>query len=294
MNNAFENVFERLEQKASAAIQPESGDYMQDGLLYCGKCNTAKQCRIELFGAVRTPYCLCKCAAAARDAEQAEYRRREKLQEIQKLRRLGFPDVEMTRWTFDNDDGTYERITTAAKNYVAKFAEMRKRGKGLLLFGKVGTGKTFAAACIANALIDSGVPCLVTNFARLCNTISGLYDGKQDYIDGLNRFDLLVIDDLASERDTEYMGEIVQNIIDSRYRTGLPLIITTNLTSEELKHPSEIRKQRIYSRLFEMCVPIEVKHSDRRKDKLIADYDEFNALLGLNAAESNRKPESAG
>ena len=291
MNNAFEGVFDRLQQKASAAIKPENGDYVQDGLLYCGKCNTPKQCRIELFGAVRTPYCLCKCAAAARDAENEEYRRREKMQQIQSMRRLGFPDVEMIRWTFDNDDGTNEKLSTAARNYVANFAEMKKRGKGLLLFGKVGAGKTFAAACIANALIDTGVPCLVTNFARLVNTISGMYDGKQDYIDGLNRFDLLVIDDLASERDTEYMGEIVQNIIDSRYRAGLPLIITTNLTAEELKHPSEIRKQRIYSRLFEMCVPIEVKHKDRRKDKLIADYDEMNALLGLNAAEGSETPE---
>ena len=281
----FENVFDRLEQKAAVEIKPETGDYVKDGLLYCGKCNTPKQCRVELFGSVRMPFCLCKCAAEARAAEEAEFKKYQKLQEIQKLRRLGFPDAEMCRWTFENDDQTNEALTTVAKNYVAKFAEMRKRGKGLLLFGKVGAGKTFAAACIANALIDSGVPCLVTNFARLVNTISGMYDGKQDYIDGLNRFDLLVIDDLASERDTEYMGEIVQNIIDSRYRAGLPLIITTNLTSEELKHPSEIRKQRIYSRLFEMCIPLEVKHKDRRKEKLIADFDEFNALLGLQENE---------
>ena len=108
-----------------------------------------------------------------------------------------------------------------------------------------------------------------------------MYDGKQEYIDGLNQFDLLVIDDLASERDTEYMGEIVQNIIDSRYRSNLPLIITTNLTSDELKHPSTIRKERIYSRLFEMCVPVEVKGSDRRKEKLINNYREFKEMLGI-------------
>ncbi|MBR4152065.1 MAG: ATP-binding protein [Selenomonadaceae bacterium] len=278
-------IFEALEKAAAKSSAPDDGDFVKDGLLYCGKCFTPKQCRVELFGEIRTPFCLCKCAAEKRDAEEAERKRVEKMQEVQKLRRLGFPDAELSRWTFDNDDGTDEKLSTAARNYVANFAEMKKRGKGLLLFGKVGTGKTFASACIANALIDKGVPCLVTNFARLVNTIAGMYDGKQDYIDGLNRFDLLVIDDLASERDTEYMGEIVQNIIDSRYRAGLPLIVTTNLTSDELKHPQEIRKQRIYSRLFEMCVPLEVKHKDRRKEKLIADFDEMNALLGLNAAD---------
>ena len=129
---------------------------------------------------------------------------------------------------------------------------------------------------------------MVTNFARLVNTISGMYGGKQEYIDGLNQFDLLVIDDLASERDTEYMGEIVQNIIDARYRSGLPLIVTTNLTSEELKFPAEIRKQRIYSRLFEMCVPVEVTGTDRRRQKLINEYDEIGNLLGLNVAESGK------
>ena len=108
-----------------------------------------------------------------------------------------------------------------------------------------------------------------------------MFEEKQQYIDGLKRFDLLIIDDLASERDTEYMGEIVQNIIDSRYRSGLPLIITTNLTAEELKHPAEIRKQRIYSRLFEMCVPVEVKGYDRRKKKLVMEHEEMSKILGL-------------
>lgn len=194
---------------------------------------------------------------------------------------MGFPDSEMEKWSFDKDDLSNEKISTIARKYVDNFDEMKSRGKGLLFYGSVGTGKTFMSACIANALIEKGHPCLVTNFARLCNTISGMFDGKQQYIDGLDKFHLLVIDDLASERDTEYMGEIVQNIIDARYRSGLPLIITTNLTADELKHPAEMRKKRIYSRLFEMCVPIEVKGKDRRKEKIKSDYKDLEELLGL-------------
>ena len=232
------------------------------------------------MGIERKPMCLCKCMAEQKEAEEKERKRLEFLDEIRKLRRLGFPDKEMSEWRFENDDHSNERITGICQRYVKNFPEMRKNGKGLLLFGSVGTGKTFMSACIANALIDQGLPCLVTNFARLCNTISGLYD-KQPYIDGLNKFSLLVIDDLASERDTEYMGEIVQEIIDARYRSGLPLIITTNLTSEELKHPAEMRKQRIYSRLFEMCIPVEVKGKDRRKEKLKIEFESYEDLLGL-------------
>ena len=274
-------IMDKLEMTASQQIRAEEGDYILDGLLYCHKCNTPKQCRIEFLNEIRTPMCLCKCEKEKRDQREAEIKRQEFQRHIARLKRMGFPDSEMEKWTFDRDDHQNEKISTVARNYVENFEQLKEKGKGLLLFGSVGTGKTFISACIANALIDKGHPCLVTNFARLVNTISGMYDGKQAYIDGLDKFHLLVIDDLASERDTEYMGEIVQNIIDARYRSGLPLIITTNLTSEELKHPADMRKQRIYSRLFEMCVPIEVKGTDRRKEKLKTDFKELEELLGL-------------
>lgn len=273
--------------KAAEQNAEEQGDYRKDGLLYCGKCHTPKQCKVVMFGHERIVHCICKCKAEKLQAEEAERKRIERLRHIDRLRKMGFPDAEMQNWTFDKDDQKNEQISKVAHNYVDNFAEMKKRGKGLLLYGEVGTGKTFISACIANALIDKGHACLVTNFARLVNTIQSTFDGKQDYIDSLNDFDLIVIDDLASERDTEYMGEIVQNIIDSRYRAKLPLIITTNLTSDELKNAKEIRKQRIYSRLFEMCVPIEVKGNDRRRQKLKHDFDDLRELLEIDVAERN-------
>lgn len=277
----IKSAIANIEKAAAERIKAEQGDYIIDGLLYCGKCNTPKQTRVILFGVERTPMCLCKCAVEQRDREEAERKRIEFEKRIKELRRAGFPDDEMKNWTFAADDGENKKISTVARNYVDNFPQMKDNGKGLLLFGPVGTGKTFAAACIANALIDKAEPCLVTNFSRLVNTISGMYDGKQEYIDGLNRFSLLVIDDLASERNTEYMNEIVFSIIDSRYRAGLPLIVTTNLTGEELKHPAEISKQRIYSRLLEMCIPLEVKGNDRRRERLKDDFAQYAGLLGL-------------
>lgn len=280
-HSIFTGMLESIESRASQAIKAEEGDYEIDGILYCGKCNTPKQVEIELFGAIRKPFCLCKCAAEKRDAEAAEWDRMQRDLRIKEMRKMGFPESEMSKWTFAADDGTNPKISKVAMNYVENFAEMRRRGKGLLMFGTVGTGKTFYSACIVNALIDKGYPCMITNFARLVNTISGMYDGKQQYIDGLNRFDLLVIDDLAAERNTEYMNEIVYNIIDSRYRAGLPTIITTNLSADEIKNPADISKQRTYSRLLEMCVPVEVEGRDRRRAKLIEDHAELKDMLGL-------------
>lgn len=270
-----------IERIAADTIRAERGDYIMDGLLHCGKCKTPKQVRVEIFGRLRTPMCLCKCAAEQRDREEQERQRQKFEEKIRELRKAGFPDEEMQRWTFAHDDHANEYISAIARNYVENFPEMKEHGKGLVFFGPVGTGKTFTAACIANALIDKGRPCMVTNFARLVNTVTGMFEGKQEYIDSLNRFHLLVIDDLAAERNTEYMNEIVFNIIDSRYRAGLPMIITTNLLANELKNPADMAKKRIYSRLFDMCLMVEVKGEDRRRAHLKQDHAKYRDLLGI-------------
>lgn len=277
----FDNVFEALVKRSQEQITPEAGDYVIDGLLYCHKCNTPKQCRIEVFGKEMKPMCLCKCEQERIEAEKAAAAERAFDERVKNLRKMGFPSSDMEGWVFDRDDGENPKIATICRKYVENWQTMKKDGKGLLFYGDVGTGKTFFASCIANALIDKGIPCLVTNFSRLINTVSGMYDGKQDYIDGLNRFQLLVIDDLAAERDTEYASEIVYSVIDARYRAGLPLIVTTNLTNEQLKHPDTEAKNRVFSRLFEMCLPFAVTGKDRRKAKLRQDYADYKALLGV-------------
>lgn len=278
---SFADAFAAVERNAAAAIKVEAGDYEKDGLIYCGKCNTPKQCFVEVFGTIRTPPCLCACKKAERDAEEEARRQREFAEKVNRYRCMGFPESEMAKWNFAADDGTNPKMSAAMQNYVLHFDEFRKQGKGLLLFGDVGTGKTFLAACVANALIDKGVPCLVTNFARIANTVQGLFEGRQEYYDSLNKFPLLVLDDLSAERKTEYMQEIVFNVIDARYRAKLPLIITTNLTREELMNPADVTYQRIYSRLFEMCTPIEVAGADRRHAALKNDIAATKQLLGL-------------
>ena len=276
------DVIEGISRKAAEAAPEAPGDYVVDGLLYCGKCRTPKQTLFAPMGLPpRVVSCMCRCASERYELEQEEWRHKQQLQRIARMREAGFPDGEMARFTFELDDQKNTELSKLCRSYVDNFQNFLKRGKGLLLYGPTGTGKTFAAACISNALIDKGIPCLSTNFARLTNTISGLYEGKQDYIDGLGQFQLLVIDDLAAERDTEFMGELVYSIIDARYRQRLPLIVTSNLTAQELKSPGQMRRQRVFSLIFEMCVPYEVKGTDRRRQKLRDTHDEDRKLLGL-------------
>ena len=113
------------------------------------------------------------------------------------------------------------------------------------------------------------------------NELQGMWEGKNEYIESLNKYSLLVIDDLGAERGTEYMQEQIFNIIDSRYRSGLPFIVTTNLTMEQMKKPQEVAYQRIYDRVLERCHPIRIDGVSRRREKVRDSYLETQSLLGL-------------
>lgn len=274
----MENVIDNLSSIVPTDSDTHTGD---DGLLYCNRCHTARQSRFELFGKIRTVNCLCQCMAEERDRLREEQKRQEYMTRVMSNRAVGFPDKELMNCTFDSDDGSMPVITNAMKAYVDNFNTFRKNGKGLLLYGDVGTGKTFFAACIVNALINKGYPCLMTNFSRLTNQIAGMWEGKQEYIDSLNMFSLVAIDDLGVERDTEYMNENVTTIIDSLYRAKVPMIITSNYTPKQLTESCEIRKKRVYDRMLERCHPVKVNGSSRRKEMGRNDFLETNKILGL-------------
>ena len=257
-----------------------SDDYIKDGMLYCGKCNTPKQIRLSVFGGPeRIVSCLCECGMKEREKEREEREREDRRRDLERRRDVGFPDDVYRDCNFDKDDLAHPDVTLRCKGFVEHFDDFYRDGMGLLFYGPVGTGKTFYASCIANALIDKGYPCLVTNFSRIINKYQSAYDDRQDYLDALNRFDLLVIDDLAVERDTDYVNEIVQTIIDARYRVRKPIIVTTNLTPDELTNPDGVRKQRGYSRLYAMTHPIKVDGADRRRSELRDRYANMERLL---------------
>lgn len=277
----MEEIISSLVNRDAESIHACAEDYVKDGILYCGKCNTPKQGEYRMPWGIIKPYILCQCETMKREREEQEVKARELYERIHRNRREGFTDKTMRSWTFEADDRANEKISTLAHRYVDNFPDMRKTGKGLLLFGDVGVGKSVIVACIVNALIDKGYPCMMTNFSRLVNTLQGRFEGRQEYIDSLNRYTMLAIDDLGVERDTQAVNEIVYSVIDARERAGLPLIVTTNLSSQELKHPRNKHEERIFSRLMGMCVPVEVTGCDRRKERLKEDFGELKDLLGL-------------
>lgn len=274
----------------AAPEKPQDDEYINpaDGLIYCKKCNTPRQKSLVLFGRPFTPYMMCRCRQEAYEAEEARQRRQECMDDIAAKRSVGLHDRALWECTFANDLG-YNPQIQKAREYVNKFDEMQKRGAGLLLWGGIGTGKTFLAGCIANALIDRQVPVLMTTSGRILNTLTGMFqEDRNGYIDSFSRYSLLILDDLGMERSTEFALEQVFNVIDTRYRSKKPMIVTTNLTLEELKHPPDLAHSRIYDRILEVCVPIKINSQNIRSISREANFKEMSLLLSGSKNSSDR------
>lgn len=272
---------DRMMDGIAAAATPAPEDYTDPatGLLCCGKCHTAKQCRVTLFECERLMPCLCQCEKERREAAEAARREQERLNKIRHLKANALQDKALLAYTFCRDDGQNPAMKYA-RRYVEHWPEMKKRGQGLLLWGGVGTGKTFAAACIAHALTEQAVPVLMTNFSKILNSLSGMFsEDRNKYLASFNHFSLLIIDDLGIERNSEYALEQVYNVIDSRYLSRLPFIITTNLPLAELQAPRDLAHARIYDRVLERCTPICFNGPNYRKGNAAANKSEAAKLL---------------
>ena len=265
---------------SNAVPVPENEYLGEDGLLHCSVCNRNTQTRIEVPwepGKARVVRCICDC----KKQELEAHKERERQEEIERNRYDCFNGTNMKPWNFDNDDKRNPGLSKSMESYVKDFTDYKREGKGLLLHGECGTGKTYYAAAIANALIDKGYLVKMTNFFQLANQLWDAKEGKQAFVDHLNKYTLLIIDDFGTEQDTTYMKSQVYNFIDARYRSGLPLIITTNLTPEEIKNPGDIAYQRVCDRLLERCVPVEVGGGSRRRQKFAKTFGAFKEKLGL-------------
>lgn len=270
----MENIFQ--------SVQLREDEYLDEtsNLIHCSRCRTPRQKRLEIIGKLYEPRCMCACQTAAYEQREQERKQQEFLDVVAKNRSVGLTDPVLRKHTFENDLGYNPKQMKMAKRFVENWDEFRKNAMGLLLWGYVGTGKSYIAGCIANALLDKGVPVMMTNFTRMLNKLTDMYSGdRNSYIDSFNSFPLLIIDDLGVERNSEFAREQVFNIIDSRYRSQLPMIVTTNLTVDELKNPEDLARARIYDRVLERCTAIKVNDQNIRKLNMAGNLARAKQLL---------------
>ena len=280
----YDNAIFRLATEA----EPQPEDYTgEDGLLYCGSCRQPKEAYFtegkNLFGRDRHPK-ECDCQRKRRETLEASHREYKHREEVERLKRKGFTDPAMREWTFENDNGKCPQMHKAY-SYVEQWERVSTGNYGLILWGNVGTGKSYFAGCVANALMEKEVSVCMTNFALILNDLAASYKDRNEYIARLCSFPLLIkancvrLTIFGMERGTEYGLEQVYNVIDSRYRSRKPLIVTTNLTLEELQNPEDTPHARIYDRLIEMCTPVRITGENFRKAAAREKMEQLKKLL---------------
>lgn len=139
------------------------------------------------------------------------------------------------------------------RRYIQAIDANLDTGRGLWLVGDVGTGKTTLAMLVSKAALQAGRSVAIYSLPRLLNLIRETIDsteGKLDFFDRLAAVDLLHIDDLGAEHQTDWVLEQLYSIVNARYESQRAILATSNLTPEKL---SEQIGPRTVSRLEEMC-----------------------------------------
>lgn len=267
----------------------EEGDWLdEEGLLMCGKCNTRRQ-MIKDFPDPDHPgqtipqkvFISCQCRAEAFRKREEEGKRRKEQERIARLKQNSLMDYSWRKISFEH----FQEIEQNRKNlklckrYVEHFDEMFQKNQGLWFYGASGTGKTFMAACIANALLDKGQSVIMTSFVRMVNYMQSAKEPDYDILERLNWAKLLILDDLGAERSTTTGLEKVYSLIDSRYRAQRPLILTTNLSPNDMLAVSDLRYARIYDRIYEMCYAVPFTDQPWRKIEAAQRFEAMQKFL---------------
>src|SRR5215213_8619972 len=142
-------------------------------------------------------------------------------------------------------------VLRLAKKRVQEFADLwpnTSEGKGLLLMGGCGAGKTHLAVAALIEVINSGKPgrVLFTNFQDLIQEIQASFDSDQvpakaEIMRPVLEADLLVLDELGSQKPTTFVQDILYYVINTRYNEELTTIFTTNY----LDHQPEAKQERL-------------------------------------------------
>ena len=281
----FDGAVRTIMANADKNAATEDAVMGEDGFLHCRVCGEAVEAELpeelkRIFHNRKTRPRMCKCARDRADAEEVEENKRQIQYRIEELRSEGLYSVFYEDCAFSKDDRRDQRASEIARKYVEKFDEMQKDNTGLMFWGGVGTGKSYLAACIANALIEKLHPVMMAPIQDIAAAMTENYGAHRDSILAkVESVDLLILDDIGAERGTDYMIQQEYDIINRRCNTKKPLIVTTNLTPQQMKDKSNINRCRIFDRIEGMCLAMKVGGESRRGEIAKEKAKRFKKLL---------------
>ena len=279
----------------------EAGDSFyigEDGLKHCTVCNEQLEIAVKWpWGTVKHT-CVCKCGSDKFKADWAALKTDAtglQILRYQSINRKLNPSV--LDATFEKDNGSQPKLSFC-REYAKNFEEKLKRGSGLILLGPCGTGKSFGAACILNSVLNQGYQALMITVEKIAEQAEEAgFEGRGEYFDELMNIPLLIIDDLGTARETEYMMEITNRVISDRDKSMKPLIVTTNIPYEDIKNPRNDDWARIWSRINSRSIPVNFSGTDKRSESAARLRDETRKQIEIftqDALSSTRMNENEG
>jgi DNA replication protein DnaC len=168
-------------------------------------------------------------------------------------------------------DMATRHVVSAVEGFVEDLDRNLADGSGMWLMGNTGTGKTTLGMLVAKMALAAGRTVAVYFTPKLLTQIRQTYqateseDAYDAFFKRLTSVDLLYIDDLGSERHTDWVVEQLYALVNERYESRRSMLITTNLGPEELE--GQIGSRTV-SRLTQICDEVPVFGDDRRYGKV--------------------------
>lgn len=251
----------------------------------CKVCGENKTVEVDVMGKVKYMPIRCKCEMDEYEKTIERTANAEKQIKVDRLRNFSLMDKRFEQCTFDKWTVGSKKLRNVAEKYVENWGQNKQDNLGIVFSGPVGTGKTYAVSCIANALLSKGVPVMAVNMIGLMNKIkktfgSNLEDGKYEVLVAIKNSDLFILDDLGAEYLTDWSKTLLYEMIDERYRQKLPLIITTNMTTKKLQDKLTVDGiERIYDRIMALCTDYPVFGDSLRKDEHKTKQELFKKMM---------------
>ena len=180
----------------------------------------------------------------------------------------------LKNYNFENFRTTDEskKVLDLAKKFTQDCTQNRQKD-GLILIGDSGSGKTHLASAIANKLIENGEIVLMGRLSFLLDKVKDTFkkrdNSERELIELYSNIDMLIIDDLGTEKISEWMLEKLFVIVSERYENNLPIIIATKFNKNGLMKRFEQSKDKelmeaTISKLYQMCYAIKL---EKQKEK---------------------------